>query len=79
MSEANWDKPFLRGVFSESDGTPSSSRIFTGILVAFAMGWVTDLVRHNHALPDFGGLAMLLGVLYGVNKFTGALASKAGQ
>ena len=76
-AQTNWARPFWRGVFSESDGTASSSRVFTGILVAFAMGWVTELVIKNHAMPDFGGLAMLIGTLYGVNKIAGALPGKS--
>jgi hypothetical protein len=68
---------FWRGVFSESDGTPSFSRVATAVIVAFAMGWVTALVRMNHQLPDFGGLVPLIGTLYGVNKVAGAVASRS--
>jgi hypothetical protein len=70
-------KPFWRGVFSEPDGTPSFSRVATSVIVAFAVGWVTALVRMNHQLPDFGGLVLLIGALYGVNKVAGAVASKS--
>jgi len=69
---------FWRGVFSESDGTPSFSRVATAVIVAFAMGWITALVHANHQLPDFGGLVLLIGALYGVNKFSGALGNRAG-
>jgi hypothetical protein len=62
--------------FSEEDGKASFSRIATFVLVAFAMGWVTVIVRHNYALPDFGGLALLIGTLYAVNKVSGAIAIK---
>lgn len=61
-------KGFWRGVFSEADGTPSFSRIGTGMLLCFACGWVTHLVFHNHTLPEFAGLAMFVGVLYGLNQ-----------
>jgi hypothetical protein len=67
---------FWRGVFSETDGTPSFSRVATAVIVAFAMGWITALVRANHQLPDFGGLVLLIGALYGVNKFAGAVGSR---
>lgn len=67
---------FWRGVFSEADGTPSSSRIFTALLVAFSLGWVTHLVWHDNALPDFAGLALFVGTLYGTNKVAGALSGK---
>jgi hypothetical protein len=73
------DKPFWRGVFSEPDGAPSFSRVATAVIVAFAVGWVTALVRMNHQLPDFGGLALLIGTLYGVNKVAGAVAAKSGS
>jgi len=69
---------FWRGVFSESDGTPSFSRVSTAVIVAFAMGWVTALVRANHQLPEFGGLVLLIGTLYGVNKVSGAVGWKNG-
>ena len=75
MSSTN--TPFWRAVFSESDGAPSFSRVATGLIVAFAMGWVTALVRTNHQLPDFGGLVLLIGALYGVNKFSGAIGSRS--
>ncbi len=70
------EKAFWRGVFSEPDGTPSFSRVATGLIVAFALGWVTSLVRTNHALPDFGGLVLFISALYGVNKI-GAAVSKS--
>jgi hypothetical protein len=72
MHETTPTPPFWRGVFSEPDGTPSFSRVATAVLVAFAMGWVTALVRMNHQLPDFGGLVLLIGALYGVNKVASA-------
>lgn len=67
---------FVRGLFSESDGTPSFSRFATGFLVMFAAGWVSHLVWHNHSLPDFAGLALFIGALYGTNKFSSALGAK---
>jgi hypothetical protein len=59
---------FWKKVFSEPDGTPSFSRVATGFLVCFAAGWVTHLVLHNHNLPDFAGLALFIGTLYGANQ-----------
>jgi len=67
---------FWRSVFSEPDGTPSFSRVATAVIVGFSMGWVTALVRLNHQLPDFGGLVLLIGTLYGVNKFSGAIGPR---
>jgi ABC-type uncharacterized transport system permease subunit len=70
---------FWRGVFSEPDGTPSFSRVATAMIVGFAMGWVTALVRMNHQLPDFGGLVLLIGALYGVNRVSTVLAGRSGS
>jgi len=50
--------------------------VATAVIVAFSMGWVTALVRVNHQLPDFGGLVLLIGALYGVNKVAGAVGSR---
>lgn len=56
-------------VFSEGpDGHPSFSRVATAVLVSFSMGWVTHIVWETHALPDFAGLALLIGTLYGLNQ-----------
>jgi hypothetical protein len=57
---------FLAGVFSDN-GSPSFSRIGTGMALAFGCGWVTAIVRTTHALPDFTGLTMFIGMLYGLN------------
>lgn len=58
---------FIRRAFSEN-GEPSSSRILTALVVFFACGWVTSIVARTHALPDFAGLALFIGTLYGVNQ-----------
>lgn len=76
--ERNDPKPFWRGVFSEADGTPSFSRIATAVFVAFAVGWITSLVRQNHSLPDFAGLSCFVGTLYGVNKISNAIGRDRG-
>lgn len=73
------NQPFWRGVFSEVDGTPSFSRVATGLIVAFSLGWVTALVRTNHSLPDFGGLVLFIGALYGVNKISAAMGPGRGN
>lgn len=77
LNSAN--RSFWRGVFSESDGAPSFSRVATAVVVAFAVGWTTALVRLNHALPDFAGLSCFIGTLYGVNKISGAIGRDRGQ
>ena len=73
-------KPFWRGVFSEEDGTPSLSRVATMILVFFACGWVTYIVRKTTILPDFTGLIMFISTIYGINRFhSGFVAAKNGH
>jgi hypothetical protein len=68
----------VKGFFSEADGKPSFSRVATAVLIAFSLVWVTRLVEHNHALPDFTGLCFFIGTLYGLNK-AAAAASAIGQ
>lgn len=62
-------KDFFQRMFMDN-GEPSLSRGATGMVVSFAMGWVTSLVRHNHSLPEFTGLCMLIGTLYTINRVT---------
>jgi hypothetical protein len=61
---------FWKGVFSDN-GSPSFSRVATGLIVAFSCGWVTHIVWTSHALPDFAGLALFIGTLYGLNRMAG--------
>jgi hypothetical protein len=65
---------FLKSVFSEPDEKGSFTRIATALLILAALGWVTRLVWINHALPDFGGITLFVGTLYGLNK-AGTLAN----
>lgn len=65
---------FIRA-FSDN-GEPSSSRLLTAIVVAFACGWVTAIVKHTHQLPEFGGISLFIGSLYGLNRLTTAFGSK---
>ncbi len=67
---------FWKLVFCESDGSPSFSRVASGLLIVFACGWITSLVLKNHAIPDLAGIALLIGVPYGVNKLGIALSPK---
>lgn len=69
---------FWQRVFSDG-GQPSFSRIATGLIVAFSCGWVTKLVWHNYSLPDFAGLALFIGTLYGINKAGNAFSKPQEQ
>jgi hypothetical protein len=68
--------PFWRGVFSDGD-QPSFSRVATGFVVAFSLGWVSRIVWKTTTLPDFGGLVLFIGTLYGVNRVTAAFGTKS--
>lgn len=67
----NW----LRSVFSERDGTGSSSRTLCGLIVVAAIAWVSVYVWVHKALPapaDLEGLGGFIwkvcGALYGLNQ-----------
>jgi hypothetical protein len=73
---------FMRGMFSETDGTPSSSRVMTAVIASFALGWVTAIViahlmrRYEPVIPELGGLAAFTAALYGVNKITNVFQNR---
>lgn len=58
---------WLARLFQEADGKPSWGRLGSATTLGFALFWVTRLVDHNHALPDLGGLSLLIGTLYGLS------------
>jgi len=59
-------KAFWTAVFSDG-GIPSWSRIASGAIVAFGLGWISFLVIANRAMPDLSGIALLIGTPYGIN------------
>lgn len=69
---------FLKEVLSE-DGQGSFSRVSSFLIVLGALYWITHLVRYNHAFPDFGGLALLIGTLYGINKASSIVQAARGD
>lgn len=60
-------KEFISKLFKESDGTPSLSRVCTGVIVLASISWVSVIVRRTNAFPDFSGLSLFVGTLYGLN------------
>jgi hypothetical protein len=68
---------WLKSIFSETDGKGSLSRVATALIIVAAIVWVTRLVWHNHALPDFGGLTIFIGAIYGLNLARSAVADIA--
>lgn len=74
---------FFRGLYSERDGTPSSARWHTGIVIWFACAWVSYLVWKTLKLPDFAGIALFVGTVagltYGANQLAAKFTDKAGK
>jgi hypothetical protein len=76
---------FIKSVFSESDGSGSSSRVMMGLIVAFILGigvafgtmvhfkaiTIDQFNSFLHAGGEF--IVTTAGPLYGVNKFTDVL------
>ncbi len=78
----NWNRPFLRSMLSEPDGTASSARFCIVLVVLVSLGWVTWLVMHDRKLPDLGVVAtyttLVCGSLYAINRGS-AVAERKGQ
>jgi|SRR6266567_3026881 len=68
-------RPFWAWAFSEADGTASFTRIATGFILVFACAWVTAIVIKNRVLPDFNGLSIFVGTLYGLNRASAVAAA----
>lgn len=69
---------FVRKLFSES-GEASWGRIASFICLGFVCGWVTYLVRKNHALPDLTSpLAFITGT-YAVGKVNETIQKFSGR
>jgi hypothetical protein len=70
---------FLRELFSEPDGKASLSRLLTFVAVFFAMAWVTIIVRHEYKMPEFAGLSLFVGTLYGINQVSAMMGRRAAE
>lgn len=57
-----------------SDDSHVVPAILSGIAMIACIVWVTMLIRHNYALPDFSGMSLFVGVPYGLHKITGTLS-----
>ena len=60
-------KKFFHQLLTD-DGKWSFGRIGSGLIIVFSIYWITFLVLKNHAVPDVSGLAILIGVPYGLSK-----------
>jgi len=69
-------KRFWTGVFSDN-GVPSFSRVATALILIAAVTWISYIVYFKREIPDVGGVAILIGTLYGLN-VAGNAASRFG-
>lgn len=74
---------FLASAFSEDSTMGSSSRLLSGAIVMFTLGWVTYLVAKNHAMPDLAGPLTFMntgvGTLMGINKASEVVSAFKGK
>ncbi len=71
-------QPFLRGVFSEGDGSPSFARVACLFTILTACTSILFLTFKNHAAPDalaLGAHAVFAVSPYGMNKVASALGA----
>lgn len=68
----NWSRPFIRSVFSGSDGTGSVARVASMFSLIAAIGWITYCIYHTKSIPDLTSItyweAMTISIFYGPNK-----------
>ena len=79
----NWGRPFFRSMFSECDGTVSSSRFCMVLVIVFSLCWVTGLVLHDKRLPNLGAVGeyttLVCGSLYAINRGAALLDRRTQQ
>jgi hypothetical protein len=79
----NWNRPFLRSMLSEQDGTVSSARFCIVLVIVASLGWVTWLVMRDKKLPDLGLVAtyttLVCGSLYAINRGAALIDRKSQQ
>jgi multisubunit Na+/H+ antiporter MnhB subunit len=71
-------KDFIKQAFSDG-GSPSSSRIISAVCALAAIGWITHVVIHSHALPgiaETGGITAFTTSHYIANRVTTAFGNK---
>ncbi len=69
---------FIRQAFSDGNA-PSSSRIISAVLSMAAIGWITHVVLHTHALPggvETAGITALTTSHYVANRITEVIGKK---
>ncbi len=74
-------KEFFKQAFSDN-GSPSSSRIISAVCALAAIGWISHVVIHTHALPggvETGGITAFTTSHYIANRITTAFGNKDKQ
>ena len=64
---------FFLGIFLDSDGLPSFSRVATAVILVFSFYWVSRIVVLTGQFPDMTGLTGFMAVLYGSNVVASAM------
>lgn len=67
---------FWRGVFSEPNGSPSSSRVMMGFHGIVGSVGLLHLIFHNHAAPDpltIAAIGTFVALPYGINQVKNAI------
>ncbi len=84
----NWARGFMRSMLSEADGTASSTRFCTVLVIAFTLGFASALLWKIHApvtvaewCQALGALTLfatgICGALYGINRAADVLNNRA--
>ena len=79
----NWNRPFLRSMLSEQDGTVSSARFCIVLVILVSLSWVSWLVVHDKKMPDLSVVAtyttLVCGSLYAINRSAAVIDRKSQQ
>lgn len=90
-TKVSWKDRFIAGIFSETNEKPSFTRVSIYTVLVFSLFWVTVILFHNLrvspnaqvSFPEITGLIEFVGalttILYGSNKFSGALKNGKDQ
>jgi hypothetical protein len=69
---------FFKQLFSDQPGA-SFGRFGSFLALLAGIVWVTDIVWHTKALPDFSGLTFFIGSLYVLGKGVGTVRAIFGK
>ena len=70
-------KNWIKSLFSASNDS-SYSRVASAVCVVGSIAWVTHIVFKTHSLPDFSGLSLFNGSIYGMGKINETIQKMTG-